>query len=518
MGKVKKRQELLHCNQSQNILRDLMLRDFGLLYYNCYKTNTRELESIAETNLIVKKHEELEYDLPGIPKATFLMVFSPDGTKMASAHGNHSVYITEVATGKNIQILSGHPRTPWCIAFHPSSSQILASGCLGGQVRVWDLTNGSKVWNAESQTVIASLAFHPSEKLLVIATNNEIHFWDWSQSEPFAVITTKSDKVKVRYVAFDNLGRKLITGIANTPVNQSILRVRSGNGGMTYGSQIPNNYSERTTQNETIQSFRTIATEPSHSTQSSLLDTVTMDNHDSFILQYTGNSRTRIGRGSGELELPNDGDGVPFLEDISALESNFSGISSYRIQAWDFSKGEIPDITHCEKNIVIRKCNIHNDASIDISSDGKLLATCFVGTIGIYSLQWETLGERIYWTEAKHIVISVSISPTQEHLLVGLARSIFQEKYTMASIYRLMHKKSQNQDDDRQCIQDWNIYNTENDLNFKNIKKSMLLLRELLPNDQSTTGHISINCIRWAPQPGQGLVYATNTGQLNILH
>jgi len=61
-------------------------------------------------------------------------------TMVASTHGNHNVYITEITTGKNIRILSGHPRTPWCIAFHPSSSQILASGCLGGQVRVWDLS------------------------------------------------------------------------------------------------------------------------------------------------------------------------------------------------------------------------------------------------------------------------------------------------------------------------------------------------------------------------------------------
>jgi len=59
---------------------------------------------------------------------------------VASTHGNHNVYITEITTGKNIRTLSGHPRTPWCIAFHPSSSQILASGCLGGQVRVWDLS------------------------------------------------------------------------------------------------------------------------------------------------------------------------------------------------------------------------------------------------------------------------------------------------------------------------------------------------------------------------------------------
>lgn len=54
------------------------------------------------------------------------------------------------------------------------------------------------MWNAKSQTVIASLAFHPSERLVVIATYNEIHFWDWSQSEPFAVATTRTEKEKVR--------------------------------------------------------------------------------------------------------------------------------------------------------------------------------------------------------------------------------------------------------------------------------------------------------------------------------
>ncbi|CAB0021017.1 unnamed protein product [Nesidiocoris tenuis] len=58
---------------------------------------------------------------------------------VASTHGNHNIYITDVRSGRVVKTLSGHPRTPWCIAFHPSSNQILASGCLGGQVRVWDL-------------------------------------------------------------------------------------------------------------------------------------------------------------------------------------------------------------------------------------------------------------------------------------------------------------------------------------------------------------------------------------------
>ena len=30
-------------------------------------------------------------------------------------------------------------------------------------------------------------------------------------------------------------------------------------------------------------------------------------------------------------------------------------------------------------------------------------------------------------------------------------------------------------------------------------------------------GYTSLNCIRWAPGPGQGLVYGTNTGKLRVL-
>ncbi|KDR15571.1 uncharacterized protein LOC110833496 isoform X2 [Zootermopsis nevadensis] len=180
-----------------------------------------EFQLAAEDQLVLKNHEELFCELPDVSRSTFLMVFSPDGTKVASTHGNHNVYVTDLNTGKNVNTLSGHPRTPWCIAFHPSSNQILASGCLGGQVRVWDLHGGSEIWTAESQTVIASLAFHPTDRMLVIATYNELHFWDWSQPIPFTKCYTSNEKEKVRYVAFDPLGHKLITGISNAPHNHT---------------------------------------------------------------------------------------------------------------------------------------------------------------------------------------------------------------------------------------------------------------------------------------------------------
>ena len=38
-----------------------------------------------------------------------------------------------------------------------------------------------------------------------------------------------------------------------------------------------------------------------------------------------------------------------------------------RIQTWDFSKGDIPDISDSQHNVVVKEAKIHNDASVDIS-------------------------------------------------------------------------------------------------------------------------------------------------------
>ncbi|CAK1550022.1 unnamed protein product [Leptosia nina] len=197
-----------------NITRSWVWRERGVNPPNS-PNNKTVLENVAEDILVQKPLKIRCCDLPGYPRSTFLMVFSPDGTKVASTHGNHNVYVSELASGKHVRILKGHPRTPWCIAFHPSHPELIGSGCLGGQVRVWDISSGgSEVWSVQKETVIASIAFHPREQLLVIATSNELYFWDWSHPAPFTKVSTSNINEKVRYVAFDSLGYKLITGIS----------------------------------------------------------------------------------------------------------------------------------------------------------------------------------------------------------------------------------------------------------------------------------------------------------------
>lgn len=150
------------------------------------------------------------------------------------------------------------------------------------------------------------------------------------------------------------------------------------------------------------------------------------------------------------------------------------------------------------------------------------------------------------------------MSPTQQHLLVGLARRVHipARPFPMALIYKLKEKQPDDEknvpstdstvestydsseeilDDNistnnssrrnnnnvtasgyRSHVQDWRI-RMRTELDIKRNKESMVLIRELLQSSRETSGYISLNCIRWAPQPGQGMIYATSSGQLNIL-
>uniref|UniRef100_U3J7N9 Autophagy and beclin 1 regulator 1 n=1 Tax=Anas platyrhynchos platyrhynchos TaxID=8840 RepID=U3J7N9_ANAPP len=159
----------------------------------------RLLQELVEDKTRWMKWEGKKVELPDSPRSTFLLAFSPDRTLMASTHVNHNIYITEVKTGKCVHSLVGHRRTPWCVTFHPTIPGLIASGCLDGEVRIWDLHGGSESWFTDSNNAIASLAFHPTAQLLLIATANEIHFWDWSRREPFAVVKTASEMERVRF-------------------------------------------------------------------------------------------------------------------------------------------------------------------------------------------------------------------------------------------------------------------------------------------------------------------------------
>lgn len=105
-------------------------------------------------------------------------------------------------------------------------------------------------------------------------------------------------------------------------------------------------------------------------------------------------------------------------------------------------------------------------------------------------MRWETLGQCLYTTSFDQNAVSVSLSPLSRHLVVGLASRRFSiapnDRWIMARVFKIEQK---DEPGDR-----------------------LPLVKEL-----EQTRDSRINCIRWLPTSGQGLIYATNTGQLVVL-
>ncbi|KUF91630.1 Nitric oxide synthase-interacting protein [Phytophthora nicotianae] len=77
------------------------------------------------------------------------------------------------------QTLVGHPRTPWSVKFHPTDPRYVASGCLGFQVRFWDIETGRCLYVSTLRHAIISISFHPSGDILAIASGTCVYTWDY---------------------------------------------------------------------------------------------------------------------------------------------------------------------------------------------------------------------------------------------------------------------------------------------------------------------------------------------------
>jgi activator-of-BECN1-regulated-autophagy protein 1 len=193
--------------------------------------------------------------------STISIAFSPDSQTMASTHGDHTVKITCCSTGRLLQTLEGHPRTPWTVKYHPTDQNILASGCLGHQVRVWNWKDNTCLQMIRLEFAIISLSFHPGGEILAIANGTRLHFWGYGasaaqeqdrnannsngaaqqQQQPRAfrgMLTEVEQRHMLRCVHFPPDGNSIIVGGVNQPppTEDARRRGRSGisGGGMSF--------------------------------------------------------------------------------------------------------------------------------------------------------------------------------------------------------------------------------------------------------------------------------------------
>ncbi|KAG8058734.1 hypothetical protein GUJ93_ZPchr0002g26169 [Zizania palustris] len=123
------------------------------------------------------------------PRSTIAAAFSPDGKTLASTHGDHTVKIIDYQTGKCLKVLSGHRRTPWVVRYHPLHPDILASGSLDQEVRLWDAKTSDCIGSQDFNRPIASIAFHARGEILAVASGHKLYIWNYNKRDETAAPT-----------------------------------------------------------------------------------------------------------------------------------------------------------------------------------------------------------------------------------------------------------------------------------------------------------------------------------------
>ena len=143
-------------------------------------------------------------------RSTISIAFSHDGRYFASTHGDHSVKVFRYPSGEQIACLDGHPRTPWTVRFHPKDSSILASGCLGCECRVWDVSQGECIRKHNFASSISCVSFNPDGSLLAITSGSNLLLWNYMEAAPN---NSRSTSSAIDDIRGPGVPRKLLGGV-----------------------------------------------------------------------------------------------------------------------------------------------------------------------------------------------------------------------------------------------------------------------------------------------------------------
>ena len=106
------------------------------------------------------------------------MVFSPDGSRVASGSDDNTVRVWEVQTGQCQHTLEGHSSSVLSVAFSPDGSRV-ASGSDDNTVRVWDVKTGQCQHTLGHSSWIRSVVFSPDGSRVASGSgDNTVRVWD----------------------------------------------------------------------------------------------------------------------------------------------------------------------------------------------------------------------------------------------------------------------------------------------------------------------------------------------------
>ena len=147
----------------------------------------------------------------------FGLAFSPDGQTLASGSYDSTVKIWDMQTGHEIRTLEGHSDMVRCVAFSPDG-RTLASGSYDSTVKIWDMQTGQEIRTlADHSKTVNSVAFSPDGRTLASGSSDStIKIWDVDTGQEIRTLDGYSSEIFS--VAFSPDGQTLASGSGDSTI------------------------------------------------------------------------------------------------------------------------------------------------------------------------------------------------------------------------------------------------------------------------------------------------------------
>jgi len=155
------------------------------------------------------------------------LAFSPDGRWFASGNKEYTVKLWDVAAGRELRTLAGNAGSVNALAFSPDG-QWLAIGSQGGSIKLCEVTTGREArrWDAHPNNSVNALAFSSDGKWLISGSQDKtIKFWDAASGRELFALTGHAREVNTIALSAD--GQWLASGGADKKVKLWDLKTRN---------------------------------------------------------------------------------------------------------------------------------------------------------------------------------------------------------------------------------------------------------------------------------------------------